>query len=57
MDIDLRGMIPHAVPNRPHMETFNRRHDEQRWEGFAIPVQSQRDFDLIIFNKSDVKSM
>lgn len=57
MDIDLRGMIPHAVPNRPHMETFDRRHDEQRWEGFAIPVQSQRDFDLVIFNKSDVKSM
>ena len=26
-DADLRGMIPQAVPNRPNLKTFNRRHN------------------------------
>lgn len=26
-DADLRGIIPHAVPNRPNLKTFNRRHN------------------------------
>lgn len=26
-DADLRGMIPQAIPNRPNLKTFNRRHN------------------------------